>query len=76
MIRTTGKQALNIKFSHSLQTFPMVVSVGGMPWLETGATHYYAQLEISNKGLVVCNSWDLEPLDLLKQSGPKCCYQL
>ncbi len=41
-----------------------------------GATQYKAQLVFSDKccaikGLVVCNSWDLEPLDLLKRSGPK-----
>ncbi len=41
-----------------------------MPWPKTGAIHYYAQLELPDKGyaikwLVVCNIWDLEPLDLL-----------
>ncbi len=41
-----------------------------MPWLQTGATHYHAQLGLPGigraiKGLVVCNNWDLEPLDLL-----------
>ena len=41
-----------------------------MPWPQTGATHYHAQLGLlykdrAIKGLVVCNSWDLEPLDLL-----------
>ena len=40
----------------------------GMPWLKTGATP--AQLGLPDKGraikgLVVCNSWELEPLDLL-----------
>ncbi len=35
----------------------------------TGATQYHAQLGLTDKGrlikgLVVCNSWDLEPLDL------------
>ncbi len=35
---------------------------------QTGATHYHAQLELQDKGraikgLVVCNSWDLEPWD-------------
>ncbi len=42
------------------------MSRGGMPWPQTGATHYHAQLELPDKGraikgLVVCNSWDLEP---------------
>ncbi len=35
-----------------------------MPWPQTGAILYYAQLGIPDKGrgikgLVVCNSWDL-----------------
>ncbi len=42
-----------------------------MPWPQTGATHYHAQLGLPDKGraikgLVVCNSWDLEPQDLTK----------
>ena len=40
-----------------------------MPWPQTGATHYHAQLGLPGKGraikgLVVCNNWDLEPFDL------------
>ncbi len=40
--------------------------MGGMPWPQTGATHYHAQLGLLDKGreikgLVICNSWDLEP---------------
>ncbi len=47
-----------------------------MPWPQSGATQYHAQLGLSDKGraikeLVVCNSWDLEPWDLLKRSGPR-----
>ena len=42
----------------------------GMPWPQTGATQYQAQLGLPDKvraikGLVVCNNYDLEPLDLL-----------
>ena len=42
----------------------------GIPWPQTGATHYHAQLGLPDKGraikgLVVCKDWDLEPLDLL-----------
>ena len=46
-----------------------------MPWPQTGAT----QLGLPDKGrvikgLVLCNNWDLEPLDLL--NGPSLgCYQ-
>ena len=41
-----------------------------MPWHQTGITHYHAQLGLPDKGcaikgLVVCNSLNLEPLDLL-----------
>ena len=51
-----------------------------MPWLKTGATQYHAQLGLPDKGraikgLVVCNSWDLEPLDLLNGLDLGC-YQL
>ena len=51
----------------------------GMPWPQTGATQNYAQLGIPDKGraikgLVVCNDWDLEPLDLLKGLALDC-YQ-
>ena len=40
-----------------------------MPWPKTGATKYHAQLGLQDKGraikgLVVCNNWDLDPLDL------------
>ncbi len=50
-----------------------------MPWPQTGATHYYAQLGLPDKGraikgLVVCNNWDLEPLDLLNGLALGC-YQ-
>ena len=50
-----------------------------MPWPQTGATHYHAQLGLPDKGraikgLVVCNIWDLEPLDLLN-SLALGCYQ-
>ena len=41
-----------------------------MPWPQIGATHYHVQLGLPDKGLaikvlVVCNSWELEPWDLL-----------
>ena len=50
-----------------------------MPWPKTGVTQYHAQLGLPNKGraikgLVVCNNWYLEPLDL--QNGLALgCYQ-
>ena len=42
-----------------------------------GATHYHAQLGLPDKGraikgLVVCNSWDLEPLELLNGLALVC----
>ena len=50
-----------------------------MPWPKTSATQYHAQLGLPDKGraikgLVVCNNWDLEPLDLLKGLALGC-YQ-
>ena len=50
-----------------------------MPWPQTGATQYHAQLGLPDKGraikgLVVCNSWDLTPLDLLNGLALGC-YQ-
>ncbi len=46
---------------------------------ETGATQYHAQLGLPDKGraikgLVVCNNWDQEPLDLLNGLALGC-YQ-
>ena len=50
-----------------------------MPLLKTGATLHHAQLGLPDKGrvikgLVVCNEWDLEPLDLLNGLALGC-YQ-
>ena len=50
-----------------------------MPWPQTGATQYHAQLGLKDngraiKGLIVCNNRDLEPLNL--QNGLALwCYQ-
>ena len=48
-----------------------------LPRPHTGATQYHAQLELSDKnraikGLVVCNGWDVEPLDLLNSLALVC----
>ena len=50
-----------------------------MPWPQTGATQFHVQLGLPDKGpaikgLVVCNSWDLEPLVLLNGLALDC-YQ-
>ncbi len=50
-----------------------------MPWPQTGPPQYHAQLGLQGKGreievLVVCNSCDLEPWDLLNGLA-LCCYQ-
>ncbi len=47
-----------------------------MPWPKTGATQYLAQTDKGReiKELVVCNSWDLEPWDLLNGVA-QGCYQ-
>ncbi len=51
-----------------------------MPWPKTGATQYHAQLGLPDKGhaikeLDVCNSWDLEPSDLLNGLALGCYQQ-
>ena len=45
-----------------------------MPWPQTGATQYHAQLGLPDKGrtikgLVVCNDWNLN--GPAKRSGPR-----
>ena len=50
-----------------------------MPWPQIGATQYHAQLGFPDKGraikgFVVCNDWDLEPLNLLNGLALEC-YQ-
>ncbi len=54
--------------------------IGGMPWPQTGATQYHAQVRLPDKGraikgLVVCNNWDLEPLDLLNGLALGCYHK-
>ena len=50
-----------------------------MPGPKTGAAQYHAQLGLQDKGratkgLIICNSWDLEPLNLLNSLAIGC-YQ-
>ncbi len=50
-----------------------------MPWPQTGATQNHAQLGLPDKGramkgLIFCNNWDLEPLDL-SNSLALVCYK-
>ncbi len=57
----------------------LIVRLGCMPWPKTGATQYHAQLGLPDKGraikgLIVCNSWDLEPREWLNGLVPGC-YQ-
>ena len=51
----------------------------GVPWPQTGTSNYNALLGLQDKGraingLVVCNNWDLEPMDLLNGLALGC-YQ-
>ncbi len=46
--------------------------VGGMLCPQTGVTQYHADKGREIKGLVVCNSCDLEPLDLLNGLALGC----
>ncbi len=48
-----------------------------MSWSQTGTTQFHAQLGLLDKGraikgLVVCNNWDIEPLDLLNSLALGC----
>ncbi len=48
-----------------------------MPWPQTGATQYHAQLGLPDKGraikgLVICNNLDLVPLDILNGLALGC----
>ncbi len=57
----------------------LIVWVGGMPWPQTGAAQYHAQLGLPDKGraingLVFCDNWDVEPLELLNVLALGC-YQ-
>ena len=57
----------------------LVIWEGGVPWPQTGATQYHTQLGLpykgrAIKGLVVCNDWNLEPLDILSGLAVDC-YQ-
>ena len=50
-----------------------------MHWPQTVGTQYHAQYGLPDKGrtikvLVVCNNWDLDPLDLLN-GHVLGCYQ-
>ncbi len=51
----------------------------GIHWLKIGAIHNFSQIGLlykghKIKGLVVCNGWTLEPLDLLNGLALGC-YQ-
>ena len=52
---------------------------GGHAMAKTDATHYIAQLGLPGKGcaikgLAICNSWDIDPWDLLNGLALGC-YQ-
>ncbi len=75
--RVIAKDVKSCTFYCYVRCATLKVGVGGMPWPNTGATHYHAQLGIPKKGhaikgLVVCNSWDLEPWDLLNGLALGC----
>ncbi len=51
----------------------LIVWVGCMPWLKTGATHYYAQLRLQEKSRIV-KWWRSRAFGPAQRSGPGC-YQ-
>ena len=70
MVRCSVQTASYLKILKFVPTTAISDAGSGMPWPQTGATQSHAQLGLPDKGhaikgLVVCNNWDLEPLDLL-----------
>ncbi len=55
----------------------LIVWLGGMPWPQTGATQYHAQLRLPDKDRAIKGlqlNWELEPLDFLNGLALGC-YQ-
>ncbi len=64
--RIIAKDVKRFTYCCYVRCATFIVWVGEIPWSQTGTTHYHAQLRLPDKGraikgLVVCNSWDLEP---------------
>ncbi len=77
--RVIAKDVKSCTYCCYVRYATLIVWVGGMPWPQTGAIQYHVQLGLPDKrrairGLVVCNSWDPEPWDLLNGLAPGC-YQ-
>ncbi len=60
-------QKLNLLLPDKKAT--LTVSLVGMCFRKTGATHYYAEKGRAIKGLVFCNGWEVELLDLQNLEG-------
>ena len=74
MVRCSVQTASYLKILKFVPTTAISDAGSGMPWPQTGATQSHAQLGLPDKGhaikgLVVCNNWDLEPLEPAKRSG-------
>ncbi len=78
--RIKAKEVNSCTYCCNIRCATLILWVGKMPWLKTGATDYCEQLWLLNNGhaikeLVVCNSLDLESLNLLYGLALGC-YQL
>ena len=74
--RVKAKDVKSCTYCCYVRCASLIVWVKGMPLPQAGATQYHAQLELPDKGRaikgsVICNDWNLKPLDLLKRSGPR-----
>ncbi len=77
--RVIAKYVKSCTYCCHVRRASLIERVWGMPWPKTGRTQYHSQLSLPDKGcaikgLVVCNNWDIEPLDLLNDLTLGC-YQ-
>ncbi len=78
--RVIAQDVKNFTYCCYVRCATLIVWLVGMPWPQTGVPQYHAQLGLPDKGraikgLVLCNNWDLEPLDLLNGLALGCYQQ-
>ncbi len=85
--QVTAKDVKGCTYCCYVRCKTLIVWAGEMPWPNSGATHFYAQLGLSDNGhvikeLVVYKSWDVDLLDLLNglaickyQPSPEVCKE-
>ncbi len=66
--RVIDKDIKNCTYYYYVRRAKSKVKEGRKPWTQSGTTQYHAQLGLPDngrtiKGLIMCNSWDIEPLE-------------